>query len=82
MIVGVDFNQRVYSNRLFCCFVAVIITLRKVFNSTQLMKFDFLIINSISRNFLMFKVHLMSMPGSSSQPPLACWVIGSSTEIL
>lgn len=26
MIVGVDFNQRVNANNLFCCFVAVIIT--------------------------------------------------------
>lgn len=72
MIVGVDFNQRVNANNLFCCFVTVIITLRNVFNSTQLMKFDFLVINSMSRNFLMLKVHLMSMPSSSSRPSLAC----------
>ena len=30
VIVGVDFNQRINSNQLFCFFVAVIITLIKL----------------------------------------------------
>lgn len=30
LVFGVDFNQRINSNQLFCFFVAVIITLRKV----------------------------------------------------
>lgn len=63
MIVGVDFNQRVNSNHLFCFLVAVITTLREVFDSRQLMKYDFLIMNSMFGSFLILKVHLMSMPG-------------------